>query len=109
LRGRKQWIAFGRHVQGGLKVHDKARAALVENGSSLLPVGVLEVEGEFEAGALVTIHDSQGEYGRGLSNYSSVDLRQIAGLRSTQIADVLGRNAPTAAIHRDNLILRENK
>ena len=105
LRGRKRWIAFGRHTQGTLVLNDRARAALVEKGSSLLPVGISEVQGQFESGALVSLRDSGGEYARGLANYSADDLRRIAGLHTSQIAETLGRADFKEAIHRDNLTL----
>jgi glutamate 5-kinase len=105
LQGRKRWVAYGRSVQGALVLNDCARNALVNKGSSLLPVGIVGVEGEFEAGALVTFRDSKGEYGRGLSNFSSADLERIAGLHSSQIAATLGRADFIEAIHRDNLTL----
>jgi glutamate 5-kinase len=105
LRGRKRWIAYGRPPQGTLILNDCARAALMDKGSSLLPVGIVGVEGDFEPGALVTVRDSHGEFGRGLSNYSAADLRRIAGLHSSRIASVLGRADSTEAIHRDNLTL----
>ncbi len=105
LRGRKRWIAHGRPPQGALLLHDRARVALLDKGSSLLPVGILGVEGEFAPGALVALRDSRGEYGRGLSNYSAADLRRIAGMHSSQIAPLLGRSALAEAIHRDNLTL----
>jgi glutamate 5-kinase len=105
LRGRKRWIAFGRHTQGTLVLNDCARAALVEKGSSLLPVGIVEVQGQFEPGALVSLRDSGGEYARGLANYSADDLRRIAGQHTSQIAATLGRADFKEAIHRDNLTL----
>lgn len=105
LRGRKRWIAFGRHTQGTLLLNDRARAALIEKGSSLLPVGIIEVQGQFESGALVSLRDSNGEYARGLANYSAEDLRRIAGLHTSQIAATLGRADFKEAIHRDNLTL----
>jgi glutamate 5-kinase len=109
LRGRKRWIAYGRSPQGALLLNDCARTALVGKGSSLLPIGIVEVEGEFEAGALVAFRDSHGEYGRGLSNFSSADLRRIAGSHSSEIAQTLGRADFTEAIHRDNLTLTVEK
>lgn len=107
LRGRKRWIAFGRHTQGNLILNDRARAPIVDKGSSLLPVGIMRVEGDFESGALVSIRDSGGEYARGLSNYSAAELRRIAGLHSSEITKVLGRADFQEAIHRDNLSLTQ--
>ena len=108
LRGRKRWIAFSRHAQGTIILNDCARAALVEKGSSLLPIGIAEVEGHFEPGALVTVRDKSGEFARGLSNYSAADLRRIAGSHSSQIFAVLGRADFKEAIHRDNLTLTDD-
>ncbi|MEO6908761.1 MAG: glutamate 5-kinase [Abditibacteriaceae bacterium] len=108
LRGKKRWIAYGRQPLGVLKLHPNARPALVEKGSSLLPVGILEVQGSFNHGALVSLMDENGEYARGLVNYSSEELRRVAGLKSSQLAGVLGHADFTEAIHRDNLILLEN-
>lgn len=105
LRGRKRWIAFGRAPQGVLHLNDCARAALVDKGSSLLPIGIVGVEGEFEAGALLSIRDSHGEYARGLSNYNSTELSKIAGLHSSKISSTLGRADFAEAVHRDNLSL----
>lgn len=105
LRGRKRWIAFGRRPQGTLLLQDKARPAIVERGSSVLPVGICGVEGTFEAGALVSIGDARGEFARGLSNYSALDLRRIAGLHSHELAGVLGQADYQEAVHRDNLVL----
>jgi glutamate 5-kinase len=105
LRGRKRWIAYGRAPQGTLLLDERARCALVSKGSSLLPIGVKAVEGDFAAGALVALRDSEGEYGRGLTNCSAAELRRIAGCHSSQIAAVLGREDITEVIHRDNLTL----
>lgn len=106
MPGRKRWIAYGRAPQGVLTLHPKARAAL-ERGASLLPVGVLDVEGEFAANALVALRDEHGEIGRGLCRFSSVDLSRIAGLHSSRIESVLGRVAGEEAIRRDDLTLQQ--
>ena len=106
LKGRKRWIAYGRHAQGVLQMKPDARGAL-EKGSSLLPIGICEVEGDFEPGALVAVRDKNGQYARGLSNYSADDLRRIAGKHSSEIGKILGRADFKEAIHRDNLILTD--
>jgi glutamate 5-kinase len=108
LRGRKRWIAFGRSAQGALLLNDRAREALLEKGSSLLPIGIIEVQGNFDSGALVSVRDSRGEYARGLTNYSADDLRRIAGQHTSEIAATLGRADFKEAIHRDNLTLLES-
>ncbi len=105
LSARKSWIAHGRSVEGTLVLHPHARAALVERGASLLPIGIERVEGEFAAGALVRFRDDIGEIGRGLCAFSSADLGLILGRKTGEIGEVLGRDAPSVAIHRDNLSL----
>jgi glutamate 5-kinase len=82
LRGRKRWIAFFHHPHGTLVVDDGAKHALIENGRSLLSPGVTRCDGEFEAGEIVRICDTQGaEFARGLTTYSSSEIceRKIAG------------------------------
>lgn len=105
LRSRKSWIAYGRRVEGIIGLNDCARAALVDKGSSLLPIGIVEVEGSFQPGALVLVKDSRGEIGRGLANFSAEDLRLIAGRHSSEINTILGKESAKEAIHRDNLSL----
>ncbi len=105
LNARKSWIAHGRAIEGTLILNSNARAALVERGASLLPIGIERVEGEFAAGALVRVRDEIGEIGRGLCAFSSADLTLIAGRKTGEISEVLGRDAATSVVHRDNLSL----
>jgi glutamate 5-kinase len=106
LGARKQWLGFAAPARGTLTVDDGAAKALAERGSSLLPVGVRGVEGDFHAGDVVTVHDGQGkEIARGLVNYSADELRHIAGQQTGQIEKILGYHPYDEAIHRDNLIV----
>ena len=105
LNARKSWLAHGRRVEGTLHLNHRARAALVERGSSLLPVGIEEIDGEFGEGALVSVRDERGEIGRGTVRFSSEDLRRIAGRKSGEIGVVLGRETAPEAIHRDHFSL----
>jgi glutamate 5-kinase len=109
LRARKSWLAHGRRVEGVLHLNPCARAALELRGSSLLPVGIERVDGEFAAGALVLVSDERGEIGRGLVRFSGAELRLLAGRKSSEISEVLGRSAATEAIHRDNFWLAARK
>ncbi|HEX8463788.1 MAG TPA: glutamate 5-kinase [Abditibacterium sp.] len=104
-RSRKSWIAHGRRVEGTLHLNPRARAALEERGSSLLPVGIEAVENEFSAGALVLMRDESGEIGRGLTRFSSDELRRLSGKRSSELSAILGRETAPEAIHRDDLSL----
>lgn len=106
LAPRKRWIAFGRASKGSICIDDGAREALVSKSTSLLPAGIVSVEGEFGCGDAVIIVDGNGkEIGRGLVNYSSEQMVKICGLNTSEIAGVLGRKDYDSAIHRDNLVL----
>ncbi len=105
LNARKSWIAHGRSVEGTLVLNRNARAALVERGASLLPIGIERIEGEFAAGALVRLRDEIGEIGRGLCAFSSAELQQIAGRKTDEVGAILGRDKSATAVHRDNLSL----
>ncbi len=105
LNARKSWLAHGRRVEGTLFLHPRARLALVERGSSLLPVGIERVEGNFGSGALVSVRDEKGEIGRGVARFSGDELRRIAGRKSGEILAVLGRESAPEAIHRDEFSL----
>ncbi len=105
---RRRWLAFGLPARGVLVIDDGAREAL-RRGKSLLPAGVVAVEGTFEPGEAVAIRDMRGQdVARGLVNYPSSQVARIKGVRSTQIADVLGRKTHDEVVHRDNLVLRSN-
>lgn len=106
LGARKQWLGFAAAPRGTLTVDAGAAGALVQRGSSLLPVGVREVDGNFQAGDVVTVLDAGGrEIARGLVNYTTDEMRQIAGKHTVQIEEILGYHPYDEAIHRDNLIL----
>ena len=102
----KRWIGFGAPPAGVLVIDDGATKAVRESGRSLLAVGITEVQGEFEPGALVGLKSRNGvEIARGLANYSSDEIRRIQGRRSDQIAAALGHVPFGEVIHRDNLAL----
>jgi glutamate 5-kinase len=106
LAARKQWLADHLNVAGRLTLDAGAVRALVRDGKSLLPIGVREVSGEFERGAVVACDDPYGrEIARGLINYSSAETRQIMGRPSGEIEAVLGYVDEPELIHRDNLVL----
>lgn len=106
--GRKSWIAFGIPLSGRVAVDDGAVRALVEQGKSLLPAGVLAVEGEFEAGDLVAVTGPEGhEIARGLVAYSAGELLSIKGLQLAAIPPIMGGEEAVEVIHRDDLVLME--
>jgi glutamate 5-kinase len=109
MRSRKRWIAYAAVPMGKLFVDAGAARALVSEGKSLLPVGIVEVEGSFEPGDMVAVFVRDGagerEIARGLSNYGAADLGRIRGCRSKDIVKLLGHRDFDEAIHRDNLVV----
>ena len=106
LQARKQWLADHLQLAGDLVIDDGAAVAL-RSGRSLLPVGVIEVRGDFERGSAVACRTSAGEeVGRGLVNYSSTECRRVARKPSTDIERLLGYIDEPELIHRDNMVLR---
>ncbi len=105
LAARKQWLADHVQVSGFLHLDNGAVEALVNDGKSLLPIGVRTVGGDFERGALVACLSPNGnEVARGLVNYASQEARRIAGMPSNRIESILGYIDEPELIHRDNLV-----
>jgi len=106
LTGKKHWIAYTLKSQGTLVVDEGARDALEQRLRSLLPSGIVSVEGDFEAGECVTCRDSSGrEFARGLTAYSSEAVKKIKGLKTAQISSTLGCPVNREVIHRDDLVV----
>jgi len=102
---RKQWLASLLHAQGQLVLDDGAVMGVVEQGRSLLPIGITAVRGQFERGDLVSCIDSEGrERARGLVNYASGEAQALVGKASAQIEPTLGYRGEEEMIHRDNLV-----
>lgn len=102
----KRWLGFTARPRGTLRIDAGACRALLEQGRSLLPVGVTQVEGEFGKGDVVSICDESGnEIGRGLSNYSSPIAVVIAGKPTPTISALLGGLPYPELVHRDNLVV----
>ncbi len=110
LRGKKRWIGMASGYHGIVVVNEGARKALVENHASLLPIGVVAVQGQFAAQQVVSLQDERGmELGRGLTHFSSEEIEKIKGLHGEQIASALNLSSPDRheLIHRDNLVIFE--
>ncbi len=106
MASRKCWIAFSSKPRGVLTLDDGAVTAVLKKGKSLLPSGILHVEGEFKMGAPVQFKGNTGDIlGTGLVNYSAEDIRQIMGIRSGMIRKRLGHKSFDEVIHRDNLAI----
>jgi glutamate 5-kinase len=100
----KLWLKYAKPVRGRVVVDAGAARALREGGTSLLPVGVVDVAGSFEAGDAVEIAHDGHEVGKGISNYSAEELRKIRGLKSADVRELIGR-ASDEAVHRDYFVL----
>lgn len=106
LSSRKCWIGFTLKAKGALQIDEGAVRAILTNGKSLLPSGIVAVQGEFSVGDPVHVQNQGKEIlGSGLVNYSAADIRRIMGRKSSQIADRLGRKPYDEVIHRDNLVV----
>jgi glutamate 5-kinase len=104
---RKAWIAGAVNPAGAITVDDGAVSAL-RRGKSLLPAGVVAIDGSFERGDCIVVRTKAGiEAGRGLSAYASGDIQRIAGHKSGEIAAILGYRGRDEIIHRDDLVLTE--
>ncbi|SMB92845.1 glutamate 5-kinase [Thermanaeromonas toyohensis ToBE] len=105
-QARKRWLAYGPSVQGKIIVDAGAARALIHSGKSLLPSGIVSVEGEFDQGSLVSIIGPGGqEIARGMANYSAEEIRRIQGKKTSEILAVLGYKDYDEVVHRDNLII----
>ncbi|HJX55140.1 MAG TPA: PUA domain-containing protein, partial [Polyangia bacterium] len=99
-------IAVSGRKQGALVVNEGALRALLERKASLLPIGVVAVEGGFDKGELVEIRDGSGRvHGRGLVNYDADACRKLLGRHSDEIDTILGYRGYDALITRDNLVM----
>jgi glutamate 5-kinase len=100
----KLWLKYAKPTRGRLEIDAGAARALREGGTSLLPVGIVEVVGTFDAGdAVEVVHNSQ-QVGKGICNYSAEELRKVQGLKSNAVRELLPR-ASEEAVHRDYFVL----
>ncbi len=106
LAARKSWIAFGLRMKGSIVLDDGAVKAVAERGKSLLPSGIVSVEGAFNVGDAVYCIDSKGRrVAKGITNYSADELKKIKGRKTSEIEGVLGYSYSDEVIHRDNMVV----
>lgn len=102
---RKFWLAYQAEPSGSVEVDEGAAEALLNEGRSLLPGGVVSVSGDFNKGDLLRVKFQGKNIGVGFSNYSAADLSKIRGLKRHEVAAILGRAKYPDVIHRDNLLI----
>ncbi len=98
------WLKYAKPARGTVTVDAGAARALREGGASLLPVGIVEVEGAFEQGDAIEVRDGAGLIGKGISNYRAGELRRVIGRQSDAVREILPR-AADEAVHRDYFVL----
>jgi glutamate 5-kinase len=105
-QARKQWMADHLQLRGSVTIDDGAVNKLKSDGSSLLPIGMTGVDGDFSRGEVIAILDGQGqEVARGLANYAAAEARLLCRKPSGQMAELLGYAAEPEMVHRDNMVL----
>jgi glutamate 5-kinase len=106
IRNRKHWIAHTLKPKGTVTVDAGAKKALIEGRKSLLPAGVVAVQGNFEFGNSVSVVDEKSaEIARGLINYSTGDLEKIKGMKTSEVRKLFGSNYYEEVIHRDDMVV----
>jgi glutamate 5-kinase len=100
----KLWLKYAKPTHGRLVVDEGAATALRERGTSLLPVGITGVEGDFEPGDAVEVTANGRPIGKGIVNYSAVELRRVIGMKTAEVRELLPR-ASDEAVHRDYFVL----
>jgi glutamate 5-kinase len=102
----KRWIGYTKPPKGKLILDAGARTAVQRDGRSLLAIGIVGVEGEVQKGDVVALIDTEGnEFARGLTNYSTVEIRRFAGKRSEEIARLYESLPYVEIVHRNNLVV----
>jgi len=105
-QARKQWMADHLQLRGSVTIDDGAVRKLRADGTSLLPIGMTGVDGDFSRGEVIAIVDSQGqEVARGLANYAAAEARLLCRKPSSAVEQLLGYIAEPEMVHRDNLVL----
>ena len=100
----KLWLRYAKPARGRIAVDAGAARVLRESGSSLLPVGIVAIEGEFDAGDAVDVVCEGDRVGKGIANYSAAELVRIKGMKSAEVLELLP-NASEEAVHRDRFVL----
>ncbi|NDD13118.1 MAG: glutamate 5-kinase, partial [Betaproteobacteria bacterium] len=105
-QARKQWMADHLQLRGSVSIDEGATQKLLSEGKSLLPIGMLSVQGEFSRGEVIAVLNASGEeIARGLANYASAEARLICRKASSEFEALLGFVAEPEMLHRDNMVI----
>ncbi len=106
VKSLKRWIAFGMRAKGSIVIDEGAKKAIIEKGKSILPVGVVDVEGSFNPGDTLKVYSLDGELiAKGISNFSDKEVRSIKGKNEKQLSEEIGGGLCKEIIHRDCLVV----
>ena len=106
LSQKRRWIAYATNITGQIVVNDGAKKAIIEKNKSLLPIGIIQVNGVFDCGDIVSVLDENNiEFARGIANYNSDDSKKIIGHHSDNIFELIGHKNYDAVITKDNIAL----
>ncbi len=106
LSAKKHWLAYLSKPKGAIVIDSGAEEAVVQKNKSILPRGVINIKGSFDAGDLITVLNSNNsEIARGITAYASNEIAKIKGRKTSEIASVLGEKRSDEIIHRSNLVL----
>jgi glutamate 5-kinase len=106
MQARKLWMVGHLKLRGAVVVDAGAAMKVRDEGKSLLPIGMVQVEGDFSRGDVIAIRDESGvEIARGLANYASIEARLLCRKPSSEIEKLLGYASEPEMLHRDNLVL----
>ena len=106
LSQKRRWIAYATNITGQIIVNDGAKKAVIEKDKSLLAIGILKVNGNFDRGDVVSVLDENNvEFARGIANYCSDDCRKVIGIHSDNIFNILGHKNYDAVITKDNIAI----
>ena len=105
-KSRKSWISGVLNAKGSVVINQCAVEVLQNKKISLLPIGVVDVKGDFKVGDAIFIHDEKGNHiASGVSNYSSLDVKKVLEKKSDEVKKILGKNAKKEVVHIDNLVV----
>jgi glutamate 5-kinase len=104
IENKRQWMLFSSKPKGGVVVDEGAKKKLLSGKASLLPVGVTNVKGQFRKGDVVSIICERDEFARGITNFSSEDIRKVKGLKCEHMLKALGRKTCKEIIIQDNIV-----